>query len=145
MLNKFMGLANIMQGLDYFINGLKSEKGLGTVIEALVFKTSQIMGRITSQLSDLQLICLYQAGQISKTQLKLSDNCLLSDVVDLPMSLLRVFELIDTRIFHKVQTLHALLANGIMDFLVAQKDTNSGDKEERRILVNSIFSPASGV
>ena len=59
MLNKFMGLANIMQGLDYFINGLKSEQGLGTVIEALVFKTSQIMGRITSQLSDLQLICLY--------------------------------------------------------------------------------------
>ena len=54
-----MGLANIMQGLDYFINGLKNEQGLGTVIEALVFKTSQIMGRITSQLSDLQLICLY--------------------------------------------------------------------------------------
>ena len=62
MLDKFLGLAGEMQGIDFYLNGLKDEKTLGTVIEALVFKTNEIVRRVTAQLSDLQLICLHQAG-----------------------------------------------------------------------------------
>lgn len=47
---------------------------------------------------------------------------MLSDVVDLPLTLLRIYDIIESRLFYKMRTLHALLANGIMDFLVAQKD-----------------------
>ena len=43
MLDKFLEMVGMIQGVDYFINGLKSEKKLGTVIEALVFKTTQVM------------------------------------------------------------------------------------------------------
>jgi hypothetical protein len=45
-------MASLLQGLDYFLNGLKSEK-LGTVIEALVFKTTHILARFVAQTSDL--------------------------------------------------------------------------------------------
>ena len=66
MLERFLEMTKVIQGVDYFINGLKSQKKLGTVIEALVFKTTQIMYRFTAEMSDLQLICMFQAGQISK-------------------------------------------------------------------------------
>ena len=71
MMEKFLALAKVIQGVEFFLNGLKREKRLGTVIEALVFKVTQIMQRFMGQLSDLQLICLFQAGQISKSQLQL--------------------------------------------------------------------------
>jgi len=45
-------MASLLQGLEYFLNGLKSEK-LGTVIEALVFKTTHILARFVAQTSDL--------------------------------------------------------------------------------------------
>jgi len=41
------------------------------------------------------------------------------EVIERPMTLLRVYDLIESRLFDKIKTLHALLANGIMDFLVA--------------------------
>lgn len=66
MLEGFLELTKVIQGVDYFLNGLKSEKKLGTVIEALVFKATQIMQRFIAEMSDMQLICLFQAGQISK-------------------------------------------------------------------------------
>ena len=66
MLERFLETTKVIQGVDFFINGLKSQKKLGTVIEALVFKTTQIMYRFTAEMSDLQLICMFQAGQISK-------------------------------------------------------------------------------
>ena len=66
MLQLFLEMTKVIQGVDFFINGLKSQKKLGTVIEALVFKTTQIMYRFTAEMSDLQLICMFQAGQISK-------------------------------------------------------------------------------
>ena len=78
------------------------------------------MQRLVSQLSDLQLICLYQAGQISKSQLTLSEGSKLSEITDRPLTLLRVYDLIESRLFDKVKTLHAVLANGILDFHVAQ-------------------------
>ena len=37
-----------------------------------------------------------------------------------------------------------MLANGIMDFLVAQKENQGSSDQEKRLLVNSIFSPGSG-
>ena len=40
-------------------------------------------------------------------------------MIDKPMTMLRLHDLIETRLFYKVKTIHALLANGIMDFLVA--------------------------
>ena len=83
-------------------------------------------------MSDLQLICLFQAGQISRSQLELSENSQLADVTELPLTLLRIYDLIESRIFEKVKTLHVLLANGIMDFLVAQNDKKSSD-EKRNI------------
>ena len=42
MLDCFLEQSKVIQGVDYFLNGLKNEK-LGTVIEALVFKTTQVM------------------------------------------------------------------------------------------------------
>lgn len=83
------------------MNGLKSEK-LGTVIEALVFKTTQILARFTAQISDLQLISLYQAGQISKPQLKLSANSEFKDAVDQPLTLLRVHDLVESRLMLRI-------------------------------------------
>ena len=77
------------------------------------------MQRFTAQMSDMQLICLYQAGQISRPQLQLSEGSQLADMMGKEITLLRLHELIESRLFEKVKTLHALLANGIMDFLVA--------------------------
>ena len=64
------------------------------------------------------------------------------------MTLLRVYDLIESRLFDKIKTLHALLANGIMDFLVAQKDKSSvGDGKNQRnnellkIFKHSALSP----
>jgi len=62
MLSKFLEMAAVFHGLEFFLNSLKSEKKLGTVIEALLFKTTQLLERVTAQLSDFQLICLFQAG-----------------------------------------------------------------------------------
>ena len=81
MLDCFLEQSKVIQGVDYFLNGLKNEK-LGTVIEALVFKTTQVMQRFTAEMSDLQLICLFQAGQISKPQLQLSEGSQLGDMAD---------------------------------------------------------------
>ena len=92
-------------------------------------------------MSDLQLICLFQAGQISRSQLELSENSQLADVVELPLTLLRVYDLIESRLFEKVKTLHVLLANGIMDFLVAQNDKKSSDEKrniEMQLFKNSV-------
>ena len=58
MLDKFLLLAGLLQKIEFHLNGLKKEK-LGTVIEALVFKTEQVLARFAAQFSDLQLICLY--------------------------------------------------------------------------------------
>ena len=64
------------------------------------------------------------------------------------ITLLRLHDLLENRLFDKVKTLHALLANGIMDFLVAQKDEPSQFDERRNIQMqlfkNSVFSPNSG-
>ena len=61
------------------------------------------------------------------------------------ITILRLHDLIESRSFEKVKTLHALLANGIMDFLVAQKDQPSQADERRNIEMqlfkNSVFSP----
>ena len=62
MLDRFLEMTRVIQSVDYYVNGLKNEKKLGTVIEALVFKTTQVMERFTAEMSDLQLICLFQAG-----------------------------------------------------------------------------------
>lgn len=40
MLERFLEMTKVIQGVDFFVNGLKNEKKLGTVIEALVFKTT---------------------------------------------------------------------------------------------------------
>ena len=64
------------------------------------------------------------------------------------ITLLRLNDLIESRLLDKVKTLHALLANGIMDFLVAQKDQPNESDERRNIEMqlfkNSVFSPNSG-
>ena len=39
--------------------------------------------------------------------------------------------------------MYSLLANGIMDFLVAQKDNQAASEQEKRILLNSVFAPGS--
>ena len=39
MLSKFLELANVRFGLEFYLNGLRRQSKLGTVIEALVFKT----------------------------------------------------------------------------------------------------------
>lgn len=52
ILTKFLNMTSLLQGLEYFLNSLKSEK-LGTVIEALVFKTTHILARFVAQISDL--------------------------------------------------------------------------------------------
>ena len=61
------------------------------------------------------------------------------------ITILRLHELIESRLFDKVKTLHALLVNGIMDFLVAQKDQpNEADERrniEMQLFKNSVFSP----
>ena len=122
ILEKFIGLSTQLQRIEYHLNGLKSTK-LGTVIEALVFKTEQITARFTAQISDLQLISLYQAGQISKLQLQLSADSQFKDMVDQHLTLLRTHDLIESRLLMRIQPLDALLKNGIMDFLVAAKDS----------------------
>ena len=53
-------------------------------------------------------------------------------MTDKEITLLRLHDLIESRLFDKVKTLHALLANGIMDFLVAQKDQPRDAGNERR-------------
>ena len=57
------------------------------------------------------------------------------------ITLLRLHDLITSRLFDKVKTLHALLANGIMDFLVAQKDQAGSGSEgnERRNIEMQLF------
>ena len=62
MLEKFLALSDTAQKTFYLLNGLTAEPKLGTVIESLVFKTKEILGRFTSQLSDLQLVSLFQSG-----------------------------------------------------------------------------------
>lgn len=49
------------------------------------------------------------------------------------ITLLRLFDLLESRLIDKVRTLHALLANGVMDFLVAQQDQPSESNERRNI------------
>ena len=54
---------------------------------------------------------------------------------------MRVYDLIEGRLFEKVRTLHVLLANGIMDFLVAQNDKKSSDEKrniEMQLFKNSV-------
>ena len=67
ILEKILGLSVTSQKAHYFLNGLTSEPKLGTVVESLVFKTKQILDRFTAELSDLQLICLFQSGQINQS------------------------------------------------------------------------------
>ena len=68
-------------------------------------------------------------------------------MIDSPMSLLRVYDLVTERLMVRLKTLHALLANGIMDFLVASKDDGGDEarKIEMRILQQSVFAPSGGV
>ena len=40
LLEKFIEMSAVFHGLEYFLNGLKDGKSLGTVIEALVYKTT---------------------------------------------------------------------------------------------------------
>jgi hypothetical protein len=59
------------------------------------------------------------------------------------MTILRIYDLVESRLFVRIRTLHALLANGIMDFLVASKDQASDNKKrniEMRLFKNSVFS-----
>ena len=130
IIGKFMSPAACFHVIEFYLNGLKSDKKLGTVIEALEFRTTEIVDRFTAQLSDLQLICLFQAGQISRSQLELSPQSQFKDMIDNPMSLLRVYDLINERLMVRLRTLHALLANGIMDFLVAAKDQQADGGDE---------------
>ena len=48
-----LALSETLQKTNYLLNGLTAEPQLGTVIESLVFKTKEILGRFTLQLSDL--------------------------------------------------------------------------------------------
>ena len=73
ILQSFLVLSQSIQSTNYFINGLKKELKIGTVLEALLFKCGQILDRFTSELSDLQIIAIYQAGQVSKQQLDLQN------------------------------------------------------------------------
>ena len=91
-------------------------------MESLVFKTKQILDRFTAELSDLQLICLFQSGQINQSQLKLQSGSKLVDQIHLPLTLMRFYELVEGELFVKVQTVYDVISNGVMDFLVAQKD-----------------------
>ena len=122
VLEKILELAATAQKAHYFLNGLTSELKLGTVVEALVFKTKQILDRFTAELSDLQLICLFQSGQINRSQLRLQSGSKLADQLQLPLTLLRFHELVEGELFVKVQTVYDVVSNGVMDFLVAQKD-----------------------
>ena len=122
MLDKILELCATAQKTHYFLNGLTSEPKLGTVVESLVFKTKQILDRFTAELSDLQLICLFQSGQINQSQLKLQSGSKLVDQIHLPLTLMRFYELVEGELFVKVQTVYDVISNGVMDFLVAQKD-----------------------
>ena len=69
-------------------------------------------------------------------------------MTDKPLTLLRLHEVITSHLASKVQTLHVLLANGIMDFLVAQKEQASQDSNfkrqiEMQLFKSSVFSPSS--
>ena len=122
MLEKIVELAATAQKTHYFLNGLTAEPKLGTVVEALVFKTKQILDRFTAELSDLQLICLFQSGQINQGQLRLQSGSKLAGHTHLPLTLMRFYELVEGELFVKVQTVYDVVSNGVMDFLVAQKD-----------------------
>ena len=73
-------------------------------------------------MSDLQLICLFQSGQINQSQLGLQSGSKLEDQIHLPLTLMRFYELVEGELFVKVQTVYDVVSNGVMDFLVAQKD-----------------------
>jgi len=60
-------MSNTQQKALFFYNGLvKVQQSLGTVTQAFVFKFQQVLDRFEAELSDLQLIALLQAGQLSK-------------------------------------------------------------------------------
>ena len=143
MLEKFLDLSDISQKTQYLLNGLTAEPKLGTVIESLVFKTKEILARFTSQLSDLQLVCLFQSGQISKSQMVLENSAKLGYLIDQPLTLMHLYELIEADLFIKVQTVYDVLSSGIMDFLVAQKENQS--PAQFKILQMQMFQDDSAI
>ena len=57
--------------------------------------------------------------------MKLENSKKLVYLIDQPLTLMHLYELVETDLFIKVQTVYDVLSSGIMDFLVAQKDNQT--------------------
>ena len=57
--------------------------------------------------------------------MKLENSKKLGYLIDQPLTLMHLYELVETDLFIKVQTVYDVLSSGIMDFLVAQKDNQT--------------------
>lgn len=72
-LNQFLDMSNELQKTCFFFRGIEvnSEK-LSHVMQALIFAFNKILNRFNQEINDLIQIVLFQAGQISKSQLALN-------------------------------------------------------------------------
>eukprot|EP00347_Sterkiella_histriomuscorum_P006822 403351300 len=127
ILGEFIQMANITKETLEFQRSLKENQAfLGMVFESFVFQVDLILQKFSSEMSDIQQIALLQAGQISKQQLTLN-SISLSLVknfvtIDEPLTLLRLKQLINAHVFKKIQLLHDIMRNGIMDFLILEDE-----------------------
>lgn len=87
-------MSETIERINYFLEGLnKANSMVGTVVQSFVFTFSQMLNGVRSELADLQTVLMYQAGQVSKSQLNLS-TASITELADLPMTLMRLQEVL---------------------------------------------------
>ncbi|CDW85435.1 gamma-tubulin complex component 5 [Stylonychia lemnae] len=134
-LAEFIEMGNIINETQWYLKGLtKQLDKLGMVIESYVYIVERILQRFFSEVSDIQKIVLYQAGQISTSQLTFNSKelSMISNIINPkdPLTLMRLKELLKDNVFKKVKLIHQVMRIGIMDFYIIEEDYNYMDYQE---------------
>ena len=102
------------------------------VIESYVYIVDKNLERFESEVNDLQKIALFQAGQISRSQLTLNpvELSMMSKIYNLeePLTLLKLKQVLEDHVFRKVKLIHQVMRIGIMDYCIIEEDYNYKDQ-----------------
>lgn len=126
VLQQFVTMSETVEKINYYVSGLKAaQNSLGTVIQRFLFTFTELYAVFKQEINDLQLVALYQSGQVSKPQLALATEFGKSHA-DLSMTLMRLHDCLQNHVFKRVLILYDIIKNGIMDFLVSPDSENEG-------------------
>ena len=117
---------------------------IGTVFEALIYQLDEIIMQFDKGISALTSEALVQAGQIPRQR------------DDGPLTLMSLYDTLQRDIFKPIALAHEILANGVIDFLVAEDDQHqklqlvddmleSVDQKDKSVILLDKVKPADRV